>query len=184
METLFTILVAWLLADLLSGIVHWAEDRLLNHESRFKFLNGIKADNDLHHARPTAMTMFSVWQNLNTTAVYTVPVALVLLLLDVPTLLWLTIFFASFGNLTHRWAHLPRHRVGSVIRILQRTGILISANQHNRHHFVRGKVVAKEDSKLCFCTMSGWLNPILDTIGFFKFLSFLATCLANLSRKS
>jgi hypothetical protein len=51
-STPVTVLFAWLLADFISGLVHWWEDRAMLSESRFPFINGVRLDNERHHKNP------------------------------------------------------------------------------------------------------------------------------------
>lgn len=159
---------AWLLADFMSGVVHWSEDRYLNTPSRFKFLDGIRTDNDLHHEKPYAMLKFTVFQNVNTSVVVAWPLALILYFIGAPAFIWLAFVFVSFGNLAHRWAHTVPGRQDPLVRLLQKIGILCSFEQHAEHHFTGKGVVKKEDSSMCFCVMTSWLNVVLDRIQFFK----------------
>ncbi len=151
------ILFAWLLADFISGVAHWAEDRLLISVNRFGFLEGVRLDNELHHKKPGAMLAFTLWQNINTTAYITLPLSLILFMIHAPTFIWLGVFFATFGNAVHRYSHMQRAPV--VVKFLQRTGFLLSYSHHCGHHFLNGQLVKKEDSKLRFCVMTNWLNP-------------------------
>lgn len=173
LQTTLTVLGAWLLADLLTGIVHWAQDKLLVSESRFSILNDIKADNDLHHAKPAAMIRYSWWENINTSVPYAWPVALVLFLVGAPMLIWLVVFFGSFANLIHRFSHLPKGKLNWFLRFMQRTGLFISVDHHKEHHFDKNGVVRKENTTGKYCPMTNWLNPWLDLIGFFSALERL-----------
>jgi plasmanylethanolamine desaturase len=164
------VLFAWLLADFISGIIHWSEDRYLNTPSRFKFLDGIRTDNDLHHLKPYAMLKFKVFQNINTSVVIAWPLALILYFIGAPTFIWLALCFVSFGNLVHRWAHTIPDRQDPLVRLLQRIGLLCSFEQHALHHFSTTGVVKKEESSMRFCVMTCWLNVLLDKINFFKAL--------------
>lgn len=164
------ILAAWLLADFITGIIHWAQDRLLLKPTRFAFLNRIKADNDLHHSKPAAMTQLSLWGNIDTTAPWAWPLALLCFIIGFPMIVWLTLLFASFGNIVHRFAHMPRGKVPRPIRWMQATGLFITFKHHHAHHFDDNGVVAKENSTIRFCPMTNWLNPVLDWLGFFPLL--------------
>lgn len=170
---MLTVLLAWLLADFMSGIIHWAEDKMLNTPQRFKFLEAVRKDNDLHHLHPTAMTRWSLWENINTTAVITIPLTLLLLLIGAPMILWLGVFFATFANIVHRFAHLPRHKVGWVFRYLQYVGLFLSLDHHARHHWDESGLIPKKETTQRYCPMTNWLNPILDRLQFFRFLEYL-----------
>lgn len=167
------ILGAWLLADFLSGVVHWAEDRLLTEETRFDLLNSIKADNDLHHQKPAALTRYSYWENISTTAPLSLPLAMALYYLGAHHVFWLAAFFGTFANLIHRLSHTPPNKLPIFIQFLQFTGLFISFEHHHKHHYSMNGIVKKEDASIRYCPMTNWLNPILDYIGFFPGLERL-----------
>lgn len=164
------ILASWLLADFLSGLVHWWEDRAIIGTSPFAFINSVRADNERHHLKPGYFLRFTWWGNINTTAPFSFALAGLLLLFGAPMILWLTAFFISFGNLVHRWAHEPKEKLPRVITLLQRTGLFISQEHHWGHHFENGRLVSRENSYRRFCVMTNWLNPALDYVGFFRLL--------------
>jgi len=164
------VLGAWLLADFISGVVHWWEDRAMMNASRLSYLNGVRADNERHHKMPGYLTRLSWWGNISTTAPLAWLLALALWFAGAPALAWLTAVFLGFGNLIHRWSHEPPQKLPRVVRWMQMIGLFISASHHSGHHFKAGALVSREDSQIRFCVMTNWLNPILDRIRFFKFL--------------
>lgn len=163
------ILLAWLLADFVTGIVHWAQDKLLN-ESTFKFLNRVKADNELHHERPAAMLRGSWWENIDTSAPFLWPLGIVLIAAGCPPVVYLTVFFASIANIIHRFAHTPKAQLSMPVRLIQTTGLFISFDHHAKHHYDANGVIKKENTTIRYCPMTNWLNPILDALHFFQFL--------------
>lgn len=169
------VLWAWLLADFFSGIVHWAEDRLLTSKSRFQFLESIRLDNDLHHAAPWAMLKCSKFENINTSAAIAWPLSLLLFLQGAPTIIWLSVLFVSFGNLVHRYSHTTDVMLPWVVSAMQWTGLFASRDHHNRHHYdyQECRLIKKEESKVRYCVMTSWLNPILDFIKFFDLLNYV-----------
>jgi len=140
---LFQILIAWLLADFLTGAIHWFEDRYMDQFS-LNFLNSIAEENDLHHNKPTAMTLSSGWVNMRSGAA----------------------FFASFGNLVHRWSHVPKRSLPRWIRGMQEFGLFISHEHHDAHHRSMKKLIPKHLAGYKFCPMTDWVNPVLDHIQF------------------
>jgi hypothetical protein len=168
-----TIILSWLLADFIAGVVHWFEDKVLLNPSRYRFINAIRLDNELHHTFPAAMLKLTPAENIRESVLIAWPLAALLFLLGAPTVIWLALFFVAFGNLIHRFAHQPRGRVGTVVRLLQKTGLFISTEHHLRHHFNSKGLIAKEKTTIHYCPMTNWLNPILDKVGFFAFLERL-----------
>lgn len=169
---MMTILSAWLLADFLSGIGHWYEDKMLKPHW-YGFLDNIQKDNELHHNNPTFMLRNSWLDNISTTCVITLPLTAILFGVGAPTVLTLGVFFASFANLIHRFSHTPKFKRPRLVRFLQATGLFCSADQHLRHHFDSNGLIKKENSQLCYCPMTSWLNPILDKMRFFAMLERL-----------
>jgi len=167
-----TVVAAWFLADILAGIVHWWEDQYLDGKSRFSFINRISKDNDLHHQDPGFMSKLTLWENLDTTVYIAWPLVLFLFLIGTPTIIWLTLLFASFANLVHRFAHMPNVKHNFIISALQGFGIFISHDHHVKHHNGYMARIKKEDTTIRWCPMTNWMNPILDKIKFFKFLEF------------
>jgi hypothetical protein len=165
-----TILCAWLLADFLSGVAHWAQDRVLA-ESKSKFWNQVIADNVLHHTNPAAMLEFSILENIRISVTATWPLALGLYLIGAPTVIWLAIFFVSFGNGVHWFSH--QRKVNWFIKGLQKIGIFASFDHHKSHHAIKGRLIDRGSAVEKYCVMTDWVNPILDAIRFFRILEAL-----------
>lgn len=168
-----TILAAWMLADFISGLIHWWEDRAIIGTSRFAFINGVREDNERHHQQPGYFLKLSYWENINTTAPIGLTATIILMLIGAPTLWILVTLFLSFGNLIHRWSHEPKAKLPFIVRWLQRIGFFMSFNHHAGHHYVAGRPVSREDSTIRYCVMSNWINPILDKIKFFPVLEII-----------
>lgn len=163
-------LSAWLCADFLSGLIHWWEDRALTSVSRWRFLNGVRADNERHHLRPTALTELTWWSNISTTAPFAWLIA-ALAALTGHGFAALVLAFLGFGNLIHRWSHDHRDDRPALVIAAQRIGLFASPSHHAGHHFLRGKKVERADAAIRFCVMSDWLNPVLDRIGLWRLLN-------------
>lgn len=151
------VLIAWLLADLVTGAVHWFEDKYLDPTKTLNFLTNVAEDNDLHHRRAAAG-----W-----------PTAFVLWLIGAPLWLWLAAFFASFGNLIHRWAHMPDRKLPLWIRTMQATGLFITHEHHDTHHRSMLRLIPKHLAGYRFCPMTNWVNPLVDHIGLWYGLEWL-----------
>lgn len=159
------ILVAWLLADFLSGVVHWLEDRYLGERS-LDFAQGIAADNQLHHERPTAMLLNSYWGNMRSGAYVAWPLGAMLWFAHAPLWLWAGVTLCAFGNLVHRFAHTPRVQLPRWIRGLQEFGLFISHAHHDTHHREEGRLIPKTRASRAYCAMTDWVNPLLDRLRF------------------
>lgn len=149
------LLIGWILADLVSGLVHWWEDRVARIDWP---LVGpwIVAPNRLHHTDPLAFTRGTLLQrNLGAWLVVAV-ISLSWLAVGGLSVTWAA---ATAGGLlaaeAHRWAHLPAE-AGQLVRVLQQTGALQSPKHHAGHH--------RAPSDRRYCALTDWLNPVLDEL--------------------
>jgi len=174
-----TILGAWFLADIISGVVHWWEDRYLTSDSKWWPVASIAQNNELHHKKPWAMGEISAADNIRATMWVGIPFAMILFLNGSPNILWLAVFFSSFGNLVHRYAHVPIHQRSKLVQFFQSFGLFISVNHHATHHYdtITLDEISKEDASIRYCAMTNYMNPILDTIRIFPFMEW---CLSKI----
>ena len=172
---MLNIAIAWLFADFLSGIFHWWEDRYLTGKSGVRFIDKIAKDNELHHKSPTELTRHTYWYNINGSIQYSSLIAGILFLLSTHIVLCLGFFFLGFANLVHRFSHETRHRIPSLIRILQWSGVFISPDHHVIHHVDGRMLVSKKRAHREFCVMSNLLNPLLDKMKLWRRLERLVS---------
>lgn len=71
----------------------------------------------------------------------------------------------GFGQVTHRWAHLPNP--GPVVTTLQRARLVVSGHAHNAHH--------RPPHGTAYAIVSGWTNPLFDAVALDRRLSALLT---------
>lgn len=150
------ILACILIADFITGLIHWIEDTY--GVPTWPLLGeAVIEPNILHHSHPIAFTMGSVlYRNYQ---VFALGAAAVIVCYAAGWLTWqvcLTITLASMGNEIHAWAHKrPRWRV---LRLLQDMKLVVSPEQHAKHH--------RPPYNTNFCTITNWLNPLLDAVRF------------------
>jgi hypothetical protein len=142
MQAIAEVLAAYLIADLLTGIYHFATDRGWNFKGQVEMFQE-------HHDTNT-MIGFD-WQPMTAG----LPAMVVGLWLESSFLLAL----GSFGILAqvpHYYAHRRSASpvVHAAVRFLQRTGLIISPQHHAEHH--RGAFDRN------FCILSGWMNPVMN----------------------
>lgn len=175
METLSNVvgqvILGWLLADLLGGIVHWWEDRLARTD--WPIIGpAVVVPNRQHHVDQLAFTKGTLLGRNEPTWLAVVVISVVLLHVTGPSPFWAA---ATVGgimvNEVHRWAHLPT-QAPRLVQVLQRTGIIQSPKQHALHH--------RKDSAKAYCILTDWLNPILDELHVWAALERLLT-LAHLA---
>lgn len=160
------IIAAWFIADFISGIFHWIEDRYFDESHSLEFARGIATDNIVHHEDPTAMTSSTWWENMRSAAYVGWPVAWLAWYAGLPLVVWLALFFSTFGNLVHRFSHDRKTNLPRWIKGLQEFGVFISHKHHATHHFAMGHKITKATANRAYCPMTDWVNPVLDKIRF------------------
>lgn len=155
---------AWLFADFLGGLFHWAQDRYMSVESKSKVVRALAVDNQVHHTKPTQMLIYSYFENIKYTAIFTLPLTILLMAISAPLWLSLSVFLSTFGNLIHRFGHTPARKLPRWVRGMQKIGLFISPEHHDLHHRHDGKLVTKCDAHHAYCPMTDWVNPIVDRL--------------------
>ena len=158
--------LALLVADFLSGLVHWAFDHHVPPDH--PLLGRFVADFLDHHRHPrrTLEVAFvrSAWQSC---AFVALPLGLLAASLPgrshLVAFLYSIALLAVFAPQLHKLAHHPRPP--RWIRALQRSRVILSPRAHARHH--------KRPHDRAFCIVTGWCNAPLDALGFWNALDFL-----------
>ena len=161
------VMAAYLAADFVSGLVHWLADTFGTEETPFfgqKFVKNFRN----HHVDPKGITRHDFVETNGDNCLVSLPwMALTYWLAPIATELWgfaigvfilAMMIFVLLTNQLHKWAHTDVPP--AFIRPFQRFGLVLSTSHHDVHH------VSPHDEH--YCITSGWLNPILDGIGFFK----------------
>jgi hypothetical protein len=159
-----------LLADFGSGLVHWSADTWGNQSWPIVGPTLIRSFRE-HHLDPQAITRHDFVETNGATALVLLPLMLgVHALLPIRAAAWMRLDFegAIFGvslfgftlmtNQIHKWAHLERPPL--VARQLQRLRLILRVDHHRGHH------AAPHTGRYCITT--GWLNPLLDRLRFFR----------------
>jgi hypothetical protein len=146
--------VAWLIADFGSGLIHWWEDRYGDPEWPWPLGPLIVHPNIEHHQRPAKLCGSSYWARNATTLIPAAVAALLAWFLGFHAvaggLLWL-----SQANEIHSWAH---QKCSWPVRAIQETGLLQSPRVHAEHH--------RRPFDRNYCVVTDWLNPILEAADF------------------
>lgn len=155
------------LADFSSGTVHWLADTFGTADMPILGPNFVRPFRE-HHTDPQEITRHDfVEVNGNNCVVimlFGMPVFLLVPNNGEMWAVWLEMaLLAQFAgvfatNQIHKWSHLDNP--SGFVRFLQRTGLIMSVEHHNVHH------TAPHDSYYCITT--GWMNPVLEKIGFFN----------------
>jgi hypothetical protein len=166
--------VSVLIADFITGIMHWAEDTWLAPGKSALLDRFIVTDNIDHHRNPGKIRVGNYWAtNRVTIALAAIATALLLLFHVHAWEVYFVVAILSQSNQIHMWAHSSRNP--RIVTFLQRYGILQSAAHHAKHH--------KNPYASRFCTVTEYLNPVLDGIGFWHAIEKLAVrCGATVQR--
>jgi plasmanylethanolamine desaturase len=161
------VLLCILTADFLTGVIHWAEDTY--GVPTWPLLGpAVIEPNIVHHERPALFTAGNLWHR-NYQVFYFGAAAIGIVYLT-GWLTWqftLTACLASLGNEVHAWTHKrPRSRLA---RLLQDMRLVISPEQHARHH--------RPPYDVCFCTLTNVLNPLLDACRFWRGLEWMLSAI-------
>lgn len=159
------VVLGWLLADLLSGLFHWAQDRAISERAPFlgRFLVYYSR---LHHREPLAFVSGSfAWRNGSTFAFAGVVGLALVFSFGWSVTVGATIVGGALSTQVHYWAHRPG-LAPRIVRVLQETGALQSPKHHAGHH--------RPPQLTRYCILTDWLNPILDALGVWARLERLA----------
>jgi len=157
---LLQIFSLWLLADFITGVIHWWEDTYGNPQWPLlgKF---VVEPNIVHHTQPTKLLEGTYWDRTNTSYIGAGIIGLVLWCLGVHA--WqmiVLLFFCAQGNQIHALSHRSDVANGKFVLFLQKIGIFQSRKTHRWHH--------KAPYETNFCIMSEFLNPILNKLEFWE----------------
>ncbi|KAI3855773.1 hypothetical protein MKX03_033453 [Papaver bracteatum] len=167
LEPVFAGLIGYLLADLGSGVYHWAID---NYGDATTPLVGAQIEAfQGHHRFPWTITRREFANNLHALArVITFTVLPIGLVSNEPVF---NAFVGMFGGCImfsqqfHAWAHGTKSKLPSVVLALQDSGVLVSRAEHGAHHH------APYNNN--YCIVSGAWNKILDENNVFEALEMI-----------
>jgi ubiquitin-conjugating enzyme E2 variant len=161
-------LAGYLLADLLSGVVHFLADNFGSPDTPL-LGPGFVLPFRQHHVDPLGITRHGFFAANGNNALVCLPVLVpVVLALPVESRAgWaagvgtFVLLFAVFlTNQTHKWAHMPAHEVPRVVRLLQRLHVILPQPHHDIHH------TSPHDTHYCI-TVGLW-NPLLERYRVFE----------------
>jgi ubiquitin-conjugating enzyme E2 variant len=149
------LLIGWLIADLVGGVLHWLEDRIAREAIPW-LGRVIVAPNRRHHREPMAFLAGTVLdRNLSTWGVTAICTLLWLLMFGPSIVLLAAAIGAALSSTVHTLAH------GGAktrwINVLQQVGLIQSPAHHAGHH--------RPPSDRRYCVLTNWLNPVLDALG-------------------
>ena len=178
MNIILQIILAFLLADFITGIFHWIEDTYLDYCIDIPFISDIAKDNDMHHYFPRSIVAYSYWENTRVNLILGVIMLVVIYAVNknffVNNICFVLIFtfFAVISNVCHRFSHMRDCENSQTVIFLQKIGILSSHTYHSVHH---------ETSLTRYCPISVYNNYILDSIYFWRILECIVFLLTGIT---
>jgi len=172
MLTIIQILLLILLADFITGHIHWWEDAYGNPNWKFlKVGELIVFPNLEHHKNPRKLVKSTFWGRVKISFFVALAV-LILIFLFFGSLNWQTIFcllYCSLGNELHAITHKTDKENGKLICFIQKTGLIQSRKMHGLHH--------TSPYNINYCVMTNYLNPILNMVKYFETLELIISFL-------
>lgn len=168
---------AILLADLASGIAHWGLDTWGSTATPIFGLL-IRSFRE-HHVDQTAMTKHDFVETNGDNAMATIPMLAIIALMPIScsgiTSVSFHFFvitfslFIAFTNEFHKWSH--QHRPSPIAKFCMRNNITLTPKNHRVHH--------TGDHDNSYCITTGWLNPSLDRVDFWRKLENVISSLTG-----
>lgn len=166
-----------LLADFMSGLVHWSADTW-GSESMPILGKYLLHPFRVHHVNPADFLRRRFADTNGEVAMLTIPLLVAALWIPLTSDLGVTfaVFCTAFltlglmTNQVHQWAHMRRAPLG--VRQLQQLRLILSHEDHERHHC---PPYAQN-----YCITTGWCNRPLSAIHFFPRLERCITWLTGI----
>ena len=162
-------------AEFVAGFVHWIEDAYIrDHTPLVGRLIG--RPNTVHHHYPRYMTRHGWWHS-SRDLVLVAAILLVVAWLGgwLTWHVWLFAVLAVNANEFHKWAHRTRKENGPLISFLQDIRILQTAKHHAVHH--------TDPKNSHYCTVTNFMNPLLDRVDFWNRLEWVLAKTIGLHRQ-
>jgi ubiquitin-conjugating enzyme E2 variant len=163
-----------MVADFISGLVHWLADTWGTVEIPILGPTLIKNFRE-HHSDPKALTRKGLIETNGDNCMILLPAEIGALFIPIedgsPAWVFFYVFVLSFTfwimvtNQVHKWAHMEEDELSAPVRFLQRVWLILPRSEHKIHHTV--------PFESHYAITNGWLNGPLARIGFYRFLERL-----------
>ena len=160
-STILKLLGGLYIADLVSGVVHWIEDRY--GDPKWPFLGHTIRENQQHHFTPRSFLKGNLWTRNREILLIGLAFLAIFRALDVLNVMTVSaVLFGISANEIHACSHRSPKENGRLVTFLQKTGLMQSHAHHAAHHRH-----AKDSN---YCAVTNHLNPLVERIGLFRFL--------------
>lgn len=174
------VMMAYILADFVSGFFHWMGDTWGSPETPLAGAVFVRPFRE-HHVDQLAITRHDFIEVNGANCAISIPVLAALHFLPFETTRWgapVGVFFSAFlwfifaTNQFHMWAHIAADKRPRVVSLLQRLHLILPPDHHAIHH-------AAPYSKYYSITV-GWVNEPLHRLRFYRVLEFIISKLTGM----
>ena len=164
------IFICIIIADFITGLVHWIEDTYGVPSWKFGLKENIVEPNILHHENPTFMvTMSNALRRNYLTGVPAIVASLGCWIIFGWSVAWpimlILLLSGWLGNEVHAWNHTPRADLPRWIVFLQDTALIQTRKQHALHH--------QKPYDKYYCTLTNITNAVLELVNFWRGLEWI-----------
>lgn len=165
------LLLGFILADFVSGLVHWMGDTWGSTEMPILGKALIRPFRE-HHVDEKAITRHDYIETNGANCLVAVPVAALSLLIPLNVEGWertglfsmvslgSMIFWVMMTNQIHKWSHLDEDKMPGILKVLQQLHLILPPWHHQIHH--------TPPFDTYYCITTGWLNWPLAKLGFYR----------------
>lgn len=169
---LSVVLLGYLMADFVSGFVHWMADTWGSSNMPALGKAFVRPFRE-HHVDEKAITRHDFIETNGNNCLISIPVAIMCVAMPHTSTAWVflagslgsMIFWVMATNQFHKWSHLDHPP--ALISFLQRVHLILPPAHHQIHHTA--------PYNKYYCITVGWLNKPLTMIAFFPTLERLVT---------
>lgn len=155
------IVICVVIADLISGLIHWLEDTYCSDNLGGFIGNQICDPNIDHHILPSSTFSNNKFINRNWIQWLSGFIVLLLTVLIFGYCSWqflLIVFISSFGNEIHCWQHTKTNH--PVVNFLFDSQLIFSKQGHAKHH--------KHPYMSYYCIIIGFNNAWMERVNFWR----------------
>eukprot|EP00698_Gefionella_okellyi_P020563 TRINITY_DN6466_c0_g1_i1.p1 TRINITY_DN6466_c0_g1~~TRINITY_DN6466_c0_g1_i1.p1 ORF type:complete len:298 (+),score=27.79 TRINITY_DN6466_c0_g1_i1:77-895(+) len=171
---IFAFFCSLLMADFVSGFVHWFADSWGTVEWPIIGRALIRSFRE-HHVDPSEICNHDFFETNGDSCTLAIPFQLGIFWVNwnsgtSTALFWYTfgvflVFISVITNEFHKWAHSVDPP--AIAKVLMKCGLILKNRDHYVHH--------RRPFDTYYCITNGWLNPFLSTIRFWRVLEWLVT---------